>query len=55
MELSKPKNITFWVAVVLAVIGLLGKLFIAALAHFAFWIVLIAFVVLAAGNLVKGL
>lgn len=55
MKLSAPKNITFWVAVVLAVVGLLGQLFIAALAPFAFWFVLVGFVVLALGNLLPGL
>lgn len=55
MKLSEPKIITFLIAVVLAVVGLLGQLFIPAWAPFAFWIVLVAFVLLAAGNLIKGL
>ena len=54
MKLSAPKVITFWVAVVLAIIGLLGQLFITALAPFAFWILLVAFVLLGLGNLLRG-
>lgn len=55
MKLNEPKVITFWIAVLLAVLGLLGFLAIAALEPFAFWLVLVGFIVLAAGNLVKGL
>jgi len=54
MKLSAPKVITFWVAVVLAIIGLLGQLFVAALAPYAFWILLVAFVLLGLGNLLRG-
>ena len=54
MKLSAPKNITFWIAVVLAVLGLLGFLFIAFLEPYAFWLVLVGFVVLALGNLLEG-
>jgi hypothetical protein len=55
MKLSPPKNVTFWVAVVLAVLGLLGAIGVSVLSPFAFWLVLIGFVLLALGNLVKGL
>lgn len=55
MNLSEPKQITFWIAVVVAIVGLLGQLFIPALAGLAFWLVLIAFVILALGNLMEGL
>jgi hypothetical protein len=55
MKLSAPKLITFWIAVILVVLGVLGLLAVAALEPYAFWLVLIGFVVLAAGNLVKGL
>ena len=54
MNLSTPKNITFYIAVILAVIGLIGY-FVAALSAFAPWLMLLAFVVLAAGNLFEGL
>ena len=54
MKLSTPKNITFYVAVVIAVIALIG-FFVASMSAFAPWLMLIAFVVLAAGNLFEGL
>lgn len=55
MKLSAPKNVTFLVAVVLAVLGVLGALFtITFLTANAFWFVLAGFVVLALGNLLKG-
>jgi cytochrome c oxidase subunit IV len=56
MEISKPKTITFWIAVVLAALGLISYLVtIPVLSGFAFWLVVLGFVLLAAGNLVKGL
>jgi hypothetical protein len=55
MRLSAPKLVTFWIAVILAIIALLGQLAIIALAPYAFWILLIAFVLLALGNFVSGL
>lgn len=54
MKLRAPKNITFWVAVVLAVLGLISQLF-SILPAFAFWLVLVAFVLLVLGNLMEGL
>jgi hypothetical protein len=54
MKLSAPKNITFYVSIVLAVIALIG-FFVASMSAFAPWILLIAYVVLAAGNLLEGI
>ena len=55
MKLSAPKAITFWIAVALAVLGLLAVVFnITALDPYAFWLVVVGFVVLALGNLIKG-
>ncbi len=55
MKLSAPKKVTFWVAVVVAVIGVLASLVtIPLLSGFAFWLVVIAFIILLLGNLVKG-
>jgi F0F1-type ATP synthase assembly protein I len=54
MYLSAPKNITFYIAVLLAVIAFIGY-FVAAMSAFAPWLMLIAFVVLALGNLLEGL
>ncbi len=56
MNLSAPKQITFWIAVVVAVIGIIASLVtIPVLSGFAFWLVVIAFIILAAGNLIEGM
>jgi len=56
VNLSAPKQITFWVAVVLAVLGLIGQLVtIPVLSSLAFWLVLVAFLLLALGCLLEGL
>jgi len=55
MKLSRPKDSTFIIAVVLAVLALLGSLTtIAFVSANAFWILAVGFVILALGNLVKG-
>ena len=56
MKLSAPKQITFWIAVALAVIGVIVKL-VPSFSKFGLsgWLILIGFVVLAAGNLVENL
>jgi Co/Zn/Cd efflux system component len=55
MKLSAPKQITFWVAVVVAVIGLIASFVaIPVLSGYAFWIVVLGFVILALGNLLEG-
>ncbi len=55
MKLSAPKQLTFWIAVIVAVIGLLAQLItIPVLSGFAFWLVVIGFIILALGNLVHG-
>ncbi len=56
MNLSAPKQITFWIAVVVAVVGVIASLVtIPVLSGFAFWLVVIAFLILAAGCLIDGL
>ncbi len=56
MQLSAPKQITFWVAVVVALVGLVSSFVaIPVLSGFAFWIVVLGFVILAAANLLEGL
>jgi len=56
MKLSAPKNITWFVALALAVLGLLGKLgVIAALAKYDFWLALIAAALMLVATFVKGL
>jgi hypothetical protein len=56
MKLQAPKTITFWIAVILAVLGLIGAVAtVSFLSTYAFWFELVAFVLLALGNLIKGL
>ncbi len=65
MKLKAPKQITFWIAVIVAAIGVIIKLLgippfsglvdAAGLAAYPGWLLLIGFVILALGNLVKGL
>jgi len=56
MKLSPPKQITFWIAVAIAALGVIAKLVtIPVLSGFPGWLLLIAFVVLALGNLIEGL
>lgn len=57
MELSAPTQIVFIIAVVIAILGLIAQ-FTAILAFLpigAFWYMTVAFVILAAGCLLKGM
>lgn len=54
MNLSAPKNITFWLAVLLAVLGVIFQLTGTGIAY-SFWLVVVGFVLLALGNLSAGL
>jgi hypothetical protein len=55
MKLNPPTQVMFWIAVVIALVGLLAQFgVIAALAPFAFYLVLIGYIVLAASLLMKG-
>lgn len=56
MNLSAPKQVTFWVAVILAVLGILAQFVtIPVLSGTAFWLVVLGFVVLMIGNLAEGI
>ena len=56
MKLSAPKQATFWIAVVVSVIGLIGVLVpTLGLGAVAVWLVVIGFVLLALGNLLPNL
>jgi predicted membrane channel-forming protein YqfA (hemolysin III family) len=56
MKLSAPKNITWWIAVIIGVLGILGTLTsIPFVSANAFWFVAVAFVLLALATLLKGL
>lgn len=56
MKLSRPKVVTFWIAVILAALGVLASqgLF-APLSTYAFWLVVAGFVVLMLGNLLNDI
>ena len=55
MRLSRPEVTTFWIAVILAGLGVLASLgFLAPLINYAFWLVVAGFVVLALGNLLDN-
>lgn len=56
LNLSAPKEITFWIAVILALLGVLAaEGIIAGLAGYAFWLVVAGFILLALANMVKDL
>jgi hypothetical protein len=56
MKLSAPKVITWWIAVALGVLGLLGHFgTIAVLGQYAFWLAAAAFVLLALATFMKNL
>jgi hypothetical protein len=56
MKLNPPTTIAFWISVVLAVLGLLGALVtIPFVSGFAFWFVLVGYLVLLASLFVKGM
>ena len=56
MKLSAPKQITWWIAVVIGVLGILATLVtIPVLSGFAFWLVVIGFLLLAVATAIEGL
>jgi hypothetical protein len=56
MKLSAPKTVTWWVAVVIGVLGILGNLVtIPVVSGLAFWLVALAFVILAVATFMEGL
>ncbi|MCT7374536.1 hypothetical protein [Chelativorans salis] len=57
MSLSAPTKIVFIIAIVLAILSLLPAIGIAlgGLGAYQYWLLLVGFVVLAAGNLLKGI
>lgn len=55
MRLTPPTKNVFWISVVVAVVGLIAKFGVVAfLTPFAFWLVLIAFVLLVLSVALKG-
>jgi hypothetical protein len=58
VKTQAPKSITWLISVILAVLGILLYLriiTIPVLAPYDFWLVAVAFILLALGNIVKGL
>jgi len=56
MRFSPPKQITWWIAVIVGAVGILGQLLsITLIAPFAFWLVVIGFVLLALATVIQGL
>lgn len=56
MKFSPPKQVTWWIAVIVGAIGVLGQLLsISIIAPFAFWLVVIGFVLLALATVIQGL
>ena len=56
MHLSPPKNITWWIALVLGLIGLLGYLGnVAGLSAYAFWFVLAGLVLMLVATRTRNL
>lgn len=56
MKLNAPKVVTWWIAVILGVLALLGHVAVVpVLGAYAFWMALIGLALLVVANLVKGL
>lgn len=56
MKLNAPKQITFLISLIIAVLGVLGYFVtIPFISVYAFWFVVAGFVLLALGTFVKGL
>ena len=56
MKLNAPKNVTWWIAVFLFVLGALGSVTqLPLVSDYSFLFVVIAFVLLALATLLKGL
>lgn len=55
MRLTPPTKNVFWISVGVAVVGLIAKFgVIGFIAPYAFWLMLVAFVLLVLGNTMKG-
>ena len=55
-KLSAPKVTTWWIAVILGVLGILGNyIAIPVVSAYSYWFVVLGFVLLALGSLLKGL
>ena len=56
MKLSAPQQTTWWVALIVGVVGIIAALVpIPVLSGFALWLVVLAFVILVLATFLKGL
>ena len=56
MRLSAPKNITWWIAVILGVLGFLGNFMaLPVLGASSFWLLFLGFAILAVATMTDGL
>jgi len=57
MQLSAPTTVVFIIAIILAILSVLPVIGITlgGIGAYSYWLLLIGFIVLAAGNLLKGL
>ena len=56
LDLSAPKNITWWIAIVLGVLGLLGSFMaIPVISGLSFWLLFLGFALLAVATMIEGL
>jgi len=56
MALNAPKKATWWIALIIGVVGIIAKLVtIPVLAPIAFWLVVIGFVLFVLATCIKGL
>jgi len=56
MKLSAPKNVTWWISLILAVLAVLGKFVVIPFCTAnGFWLLAVAFLLLWLGTLLKGL
>ena len=56
MKLSAPKNLTWWIAVILGVLGFLGNFMtLPMISGFSFWLLFLGFALLAVATFVDGL
>lgn len=55
MKLSKPTNTIFWIATILAALGIIGSLVtLPFISQYALWFVIVGFILLWLGNTMKG-
>jgi hypothetical protein len=57
MKLSKPKNVTWWIALIVGALGIIGHFAasIPVIGPYSFWLVAIAFVLMMLATALKGL